>query len=325
LSEGELYAAVRSYVRQLASQVHPDRNHTNITVERQKQIFEAFEELDGQERFSTALTEFRQLKSEERNEINLLNASLRATRADLDALRSSQASVTRTLNEIRERESALLVKERRVSEHELRLIQFEREAHRNSRMLEVAERNLRTVEREREGYKRYVSEVGYLSANPEGATHVFDSRWVAVVQLARGTIVNEKGIVQAVTRIELKNFNAKSVLELYNLACLRHSAKNSRTRLSLSIYSLSTGRINALYGMKPKSRNYRVIGSVAPTETRSPYLRQSREAVTYGLVPWLVPGNILVRSLVRMVDSKSTGRKFLSTRFDTGHVILAAG
>lgn len=100
LTEDQMYKAVRSYVRQLASQVHPDRPTANVSENRRQQIFRAFEVLDDRNQFSKALAEFRSLKSEDRKELRLLHEALANVKDKLFKLQEREAEFTHGLAQL---------------------------------------------------------------------------------------------------------------------------------------------------------------------------------------------------------------------------------
>ncbi|MEI6843542.1 MAG: hypothetical protein WCK48_03510 [bacterium] len=83
LSEDQTYAVIRSYGRQLSAQVHPDRNPTNISAERQRQIIGAFVLLDNRENFSLALADFKNIRAEDRRESKILRMTVSALRLQI--------------------------------------------------------------------------------------------------------------------------------------------------------------------------------------------------------------------------------------------------
>ncbi len=86
LTEDQIYAVIRSYGRQLAAQVHPDRNAFNISAERQRQIIGAFVFLDDRQKFSLALADFRTIKADDRRESKILRMTVRALRDQITVL-----------------------------------------------------------------------------------------------------------------------------------------------------------------------------------------------------------------------------------------------
>ncbi|MGD0977402.1 MAG: hypothetical protein ABR875_03890 [Minisyncoccia bacterium] len=79
LNDDQLFRIIRSYIRQLVAQIHPDRTGREPSPE-QKSFLDAFNLLDDRETFKLALTEFKNLKAEDRKESRILkqaNTSLR--------------------------------------------------------------------------------------------------------------------------------------------------------------------------------------------------------------------------------------------------------
>lgn len=94
LTEDQMYAAIRSYVRQLAAQIHPDRRPGNVSAERQEQILGAFNWLDDQENFSLALADFKTLKAEDRREIRVVRGENVALRLRIDTYEAQFGQLT---------------------------------------------------------------------------------------------------------------------------------------------------------------------------------------------------------------------------------------
>jgi hypothetical protein len=86
LTDKHLFRIVRSYVRQLAAAVHPDSAGPSPTVQvrEHRKIMAAFEFLDNESNFLTALDEFRTRKAEDQHEIAILRAALRVAHDRLE-------------------------------------------------------------------------------------------------------------------------------------------------------------------------------------------------------------------------------------------------
>lgn len=87
VTDKQLFRIVRSYLRQLAAAVHPDNADPSRATQppENHKIMVAFELLDNESNFLTALDEFRNLKAEEQHEITILRAALRAKEEQLDS------------------------------------------------------------------------------------------------------------------------------------------------------------------------------------------------------------------------------------------------
>jgi len=118
LSTDQLYAAVRSYVRQLLAQVHPDRRPENVTAARQAQIMDAFGQIDDRAVFVEALAEFRELRIEDRREVRQLRVQFDAAQEQLDALRHEVTAHVQTKAALRD-ETVLVAAQRREAEQAL--------------------------------------------------------------------------------------------------------------------------------------------------------------------------------------------------------------
>lgn len=84
LTEDQIHAVIRSYGKQLAAQVHPDRKPVNVSAERQRQIIGAFDLLDSRENFTRALAHFKTLRAEDRREVKILNQTVNTLRCQID-------------------------------------------------------------------------------------------------------------------------------------------------------------------------------------------------------------------------------------------------
>lgn len=91
LNDKQLFKIVHSYARQLVAAIHPDNNDkadnlaTNDAITR---IMVAFNWLDNERTFFSALDEFKTLKSLEKDEINQMQIALTNAREEIDILNS---------------------------------------------------------------------------------------------------------------------------------------------------------------------------------------------------------------------------------------------
>lgn len=94
LTEEQLHLSIRSYARQLSSQVHPDRV-SSISPERQRQIISAFNAIDTLEDFKVCLADFKNLRAEDRREIRILKQQIQSHNHLINALEDARASLSR--------------------------------------------------------------------------------------------------------------------------------------------------------------------------------------------------------------------------------------
>jgi curved DNA-binding protein CbpA len=91
LTEDQIYAVIHSYGRQLAAQVHPDRQPENVSAERQRQILGAFDLIGDRDHFAQALSDFRTLRAEDRREIKILLQAISSLKKQNEDYRSQFA------------------------------------------------------------------------------------------------------------------------------------------------------------------------------------------------------------------------------------------
>lgn len=116
LDEQALHACVNSYARQLSAQVHPDKVGQNSSVDRQKEIIDAFDRLKDLDTFRECLRDFRGKRAEDRRELSIVRKQL----MDLKSRGMSTERQYAALTEYRNRTEEQL-------QHKLRAIEMEQE------------------------------------------------------------------------------------------------------------------------------------------------------------------------------------------------------
>ncbi|MBA3733266.1 J domain-containing protein [Patescibacteria group bacterium] len=351
LSEDQMYAAVHSYVRQLASQVHPDRTQsTNVSEERRRQIFDAFEILDDRGKFLLALAEFRSLKSSDRNEVNILRGALHTARERLNAYQGKEVYLSQGASKLtRQREEfEKEEKKRRQVEPNLRA-----EVSRLTRRVKRSEKAAADREKKYNKSVFYVTSLG--SSKPvqpiNGAVHVFDAQWVAITSLVSARIMKndssllsgqlELDVLDESSRFELRirkvlksigasEAIAPSILKRWADCAAKVGTaefREFRTNycLRLSMFEISAGRPKFIYGWD-KAITGRILGSLPPDGVEI-VRRQltnvvERETTLETMSPYLVPGGLLVFQSKRNYTGEE-GRD--TVVFDSKQIILGVG
>ena len=349
LTEDQLYATIRSYGRQLAAQVHPDRAPTNVSAERQKQILEAFDFLDGIGNFRKALVDFKTLRADDRREVRILGQAMSALRSQMFGLESQYeafkvskeqlAADQRTFNQLK-REEALVIPG---MEEELKF--HRQEVQRRNEALVVARRSRSHWKKRFDHLATYFSSLeNKLPENPL-ATFAFEARWVAVIGLSPRvgsselSPLDEEGQIRSdfseiALRAKVKPKQLTRMIENWKQALIQfgtpHKLETRILPLGFALVKLSAGKQQVLFGDRFFGEGGRVIGSFPPKDfsiTRDTLRRTvHQETVFESLKPTLVPGNLLVST-----QSHPPGKKAIwSTTcpafvLRTKKVILAVG
>lgn len=346
LTEEQMFKAVRGYVRQLASQIHPDQNASKISDERRGQIFQAFEVLDDRERFSRALAEFRLLKSEDRKEIRLLRESLARAKAEVEVVKAKED---------------LLQKERRKLDRDKD--QFDREDGNRKLVVaalrEEANRSAHEVRRAKSqarGWKaRYESLDLFTSLTLDdrgleqvSGVSVFDARWLAIACLVASTHINPKetyevlgegGVVasnlhEAMNTLEISADNQEAVIERWKAGFEIFSTPESTGYRGnfipqLVLLKLSAGRPTCVYGQKSVVAGGRIIGSI-PQSRQSVGRRQlthliEADSVFKNLSTVLSVGGLAVHGELLKLAVDAGGNRTATRKLNTKLVILGVG
>jgi hypothetical protein len=345
LNEEQMYKIVRSYVKQLAAQVHTDKQAGNVSEDRQRNIFQAFEVLDSRENFSRALSEFRSMKSWERKELKILREAHTAVRGKLTELQSKEAEFTRGLRQL-ERDRDAFNRDEAAIRGKIPVL--------NAEIQDLYRKNTLHARREdewRQRAKSYKAYIHSLSARERDldAVHAFDARWVAVASLVpTSESYGRKPPAFAFNRFnmvsqkfqETARFIGMSRSELKEVVAMwRQHARQLKTRkialgrdtlaLCLSILRLSAGKPEVAFGWEKPFRHGRVIGSVYGDKLavgrQQLEANLSDDSIFRNLNANLTPEGLLVLQTTVKSQTYLSGQTLRSMRLDTKHFILGAG
>ncbi len=345
LTEEQMFKAVRGYVRQLAGQIHPDQANSRISVERQRQIFEAFEVLDDRRRFSKALEEFRLLKSEDRKEIRILSQSLARAQQELASAQSRESTVSREQRKL-ERDKQIFYREERKRKSaitELRL-----EANRSA----TDYRRARVQAGVWKGRFDRLSFYTYLLMDDIGleevpGVHAFDAKWLCVVSLVNPDtrpndsqrILDDKGVVvqpfvDAMNSLEIQEESQRVIVKNWKSALKMLGSPEDqdfqgRYVPRLTLATLSSGKPSIVYGSTSTLFGGRVVGSIPPNRMeigrRQLTHLVDRDSLFESISPTLVVGGLAIHGkLLKLERGLSTQKKAIQ-RFNTKFVILGVG
>jgi len=187
LTEEQLHFAVRSYCRQLAAQVHPDRSPDNISAKRQEQILGAFNVIDDIKKFSIALKEFKNLKAEDRSELRVLRDSLSSYKARLAGMESEFSAITERRNQL-EKEIADFKKLKEAEPSQVPIL--ESEVDYLSKRIDDLQERLKVSQESSQRWKRktensigFISRLGQINPDISSEISAFDAKLVAVAVL----------------------------------------------------------------------------------------------------------------------------------------------
>jgi hypothetical protein len=338
LTEDQMYNVVHSYARQLATQIHPDRNPKNVNEENQRRIFEAFETLKDRTQFARALQEFRSLKAGDRSEINILRGVLKATKERLQHYLNKEASLNRN-QAILERELSAF--HRNKHRDEMRIPGLQGEV---TRLEERVERLDAAAVRWKHRHSRLNSYVSSLCIQDPAKVHVLDAKWAVIAFLVpkfsplppfvdkEGALMPalEKALQRAGVRKEMNLALARSQSEVEEkfLSTASTSFK-AGSRFYFGVMRLSGGRPKVLFGLPKVFNNSRVLGSIySGLEIRREQLSfvTDRDTVFEHASPFLSPGGLLVsQSLWKWQRDRANEDPRPVIRTETRQLILAAG
>jgi len=360
LTEEQLHASIKSYGRQLAAQVHPDRKPTNVSAERQEQIIKAFNYLDNFDNFRLALADFKILRAEDRRESRLLNQTVAVLRERLSefegqtvALKEARESLTQEQHQFE------LQKEQRASD----VSSLENK-------IEILEKKFKTQKDElqrvladstpwKRRHEQSLAALVNLASQKNRGVFAFEARWVAVASawanVDRGAPpVNSHGEIHtdfanALQKLDIESRMQEIIDEWKRISAIygkRHYYGQTWSDVSFSLIKLEAGRQELLFGNPLAASGTRVIGCIPSDmfwvdtskqkreeklETEKAHLRKhlrsndAYEFVVATMSPYLTPGGLLV-SL--WTDSH---RKVLwsltcpAFKFITRRIILAVG
>lgn len=347
LNEDQIYSAIRSYGRQLAAQVHPDKQPVNVSPERQRQILGAFDILDNRENFTRALTHFRTLKAEDRRETRILQQSLSSLRHQISGFESQFEQLTigkRKLQEDRQgfeqqkRDEPLVVPDLEAKIGSLQGLLGGTET-----MLKSSRESAASWKRRFEGAAEYFAYLGEPNSKHPSGIHAFDARWVAVASLwpfdeGDPSPLDENGKVrpdflEAALTVVKKKAALRLILKAWENAVAAVGTPDKldtkRLPLGLSILTLDKGRPTLALGHRWAGDGGRVIGCLPPDKipvVRSRMTHQTAQEIVFETFhPFVIPDGLLVS--VRGDDRRKAAWSITcpAIRFTTKRLILAVG
>ena len=353
LGEEQIYAVVRSFVRQLAAQVHPDRNPTNITSDRQRQIIEALDFLDDRQNFSTALNHFRNLKAEDRREMGVLRQKLNNLHRAAGDLEERLGSLNAE-RVVFEEERAVFEREKREDFVEAPILRKSLEE--TQKILHATERDVsRSTEHVTAWRSRfwnlsnYIGHMAKKSSAYPGGIFALDVRWAAVASFwavpngRNPSPLDENGSVlpgsyEEIFRIVRKKSSVESIIEGWKQAVAALVTKEDlgpkAIQLGLSILGFRNGMASLALGhLHALPSGGRMIGSLPPDRipiNRGLLVHQPPQMrVLETLHPFVVPGGLLVfvQNLARdrAYSMPFGGVGYPLMRFSAKRVVLAVG
>lgn len=346
LTEDQIYSVIRSYRRQLAAQVHPDRNPANFSPKRQKQILGAFDLLDDRQNFSRALAHFKTLRSEDRRETKILGQALTALRQQLSGF-ESQFDALKTE---KEQLSTERQEYERLKLEEPLVVPNLQELNKNQgQRIGELERVLRDARSSTSTWKtKFGHGAGFISAlgtlpEKSSSIFVFDAQWVVVVSLwhpesSPPTPFDESNKVtaefaEAILAANMKKKQLKLVLQKWEEAVKKFGDPDKLERkilpLSISIIKLDAGKPTLIFGNRIAAQGGRIIGSLPPDKLpmhRSRLINTvAQDDVFATLSPFLVPGGLLVSVTQETIRRASWSLICPAFKFTTKRFILAVG
>ncbi len=348
LTEDQMYAVVRSFLRQLAAQVHPDREQTGVSSERQRHIIDSLNYLDDRENFTRALTDFRNLKAEDRRETKLLSQTLGALRGQITGFEKQfeglligqqQLAADRSSFEQQKKEEPLKVPDLEVQIGNLRAA-----GERHEQSLREAQEKSLNRKRQLESAVEYLAYLGAPVGKYGSGVDAFHAQWVAVASLWPDHEINpspfgEGGKVRAaflrdalaiIGERETLNGTLRSWKLAEALLGKPDKLDIKYMPLGLSIIKLESGWSSEVVGYRAVGFGGRVIGSIPSDKipVERPRLRYqiANEVVLETVHPFIVPGGLLV-SIARDIGSRKWEQSLTcpAFRFATKRLVLAVG
>jgi hypothetical protein len=345
LTEDQMYSAVRSYARQLSAQVHPDRQQTNISPERQMQIIEAFDFLQDQDNFLLALTDFKNLKAEDRRESRLLHQLVSNLRYQLSRFEGRENSITQAQEALdRERDHFQLDKLR----EPLKVPGLERNIRNLNEDLEKTEHLLQVERRESKIWKRkfteaatYVVNLGEKPGSLAGIS-AFDAKWIVLGSFwlpkqdnPNPNPLNPKGhlrkdLSKMFSSLQVSRKKRNAIVKKWkeSVETLKVSKSPYRRIFGITVLKLERGVPSLVFG-QPKTSTDRIIGSLSPE--RYPFKKEQLEGsiifeyAMSSLSPILQPGGFLVSLKIIPGKKASWNLDCPAFRMNTRYFILGVG
>lgn len=345
LNEDQIFSATRSYCRQLAAQVHPDKNPVNVSKERQKQILEAFNLIDDRQIFVEALNEFRNLKAFDRKETTILSNLLTDEKrkvADYEgkivSQRVAQDELNRQIaefNKLKEDEPLLLPNIQAINKG------LEIEIRKLKESLKAQEDRNREYRDVSDFAMSYIANLGMYSVR-DG---VFwgSAKWIVTANLDwqiknpdlspfDGSGEAKDGFKKAMFLAGSKSKDTENVLNNWKTALGKYGTigpEDKRMLLGISVMSLSSGMPKLLFGSRTGILGGRVVGSMFDPNSINNRNFLARSINYKTIIEYLRP-NLIEGSLMVSISSNpnlkaSWSLKCPSFKFNTKRIILGVG
>ena len=351
LTEDQIHAVIRSYGRQLAAQIHPDRpdiQSKSMSEDRQREILDAFNTLDDSAVFQRALAEFRNLRAADRRETHILSQALHSLRAQV----ASSEAQSRTLRESREAfEAEKREFEKQKKEEPLLIPTLQEEIASLYRKDKDREEDIKAAKQSTVNWTRrfdslatYLSELG-SSGHGRPGLMAAEANWVAVVSLFRPPTVAptptaDDGTVRPEFRTAalLAGMSTEAVeilLTKWRDASTQMGSpdwsESRRLPLCLTILGLRAGKPTKLFfGDRTVALGGRIIGSTPPEKVsagrRLLASAVAQDTILATLSPYLLPGGLLVS--IQQDTGKNKAKWSLlcpAFRTTTKRILLMAG
>jgi hypothetical protein len=347
LNEDQIYSVIRSYGRQLAAQVHPDKQPANFSPERQRQILGAFDILDNRENFTRALTHFRTLKAEDRRETRILQQSLSAFRHQVSGFESQFEQLDIGKRKLREGKQAFKLQKLEeplvVPDLEAQIAHLTADKKNTEAMLKSSREHASNWKRQFEHVAEYFAYVGEIRSQYQFGIHATDAKWVAVASpwpfdAADPSPLDEDGKVKpaffkAALTVVKKKTAVFAILKAWERAVAAVGTPDKleikRLPLGLTILELEDGIPTMAIGHRWAGHGGRVIGCLPPDKLpmlRSQLKHQTGQNIVFETIhPFIVPDGFLVS--VRGNDRRKASWSITcpAIHFSTKRLILAVG
>ncbi len=348
LPEDELYEYImRDVARRLLMRLHSDQIKDPVRLNRfrvlQGRLSQAYEELKSREKFQQALSDFRNMKSEERSETRQLREALHRARQSLELYQVRQVGHERAVSEL---DRGRLVLEQAKAHHALVAPNLKVHNQSLTRSLMAAKVRSRARLRRLRHVLNYVYELcDYDTAR---GPHAFEAKWV-IVAIQTPKIMVELPLPLASARGYWKPDFLETIKHLGIPDEALHGARrewskvvrshrlaggqdaNRVSQLRIVVMALECGKPKVVYGWeKPNVVGGRVIGSFVPykglkMEPKRLTHMLRRSDMFKGLIPFLTPGSLLVSEKTRKIIHDQNDRPIPSVFRETRQVILAVG
>ncbi len=348
LTEDQIYAVIKSYGRQLAAQVHPDRKPENVSPERQRQILGAFGILDSRDDFIKALAHFKTLRAEDRRETKILSQAIRAERKRVAGFESQAQAIKdaeQALN--RERSEFLEMKEKEpalIPDLQLAITAQAKQIKDLNNSVKKGVESGNEWKKKFDSLAIYIANLGNSETNNELGMYAFSAKWVATVSLTwqighpQLSPIDPSGatrvdFAQAASNAGIKRKEIDQIIDGWNKAVRRYETEDKlntyQLPLGISLVKLNSGKSDLIFGVE-KAVVGRIMGSIPETSDFQFSRAQLRTSINIWSVmekfcPFLVPGGVLVSIFMDRYRRASWSLQCPAFRFSTKKIILAAG